>query len=89
MGHYHEDLQGTGKNKQSALDNAIDEFIHENGHRYSYRGLDSATFVKKIPPMKWVKEQRGRTLYQYQKRDFNAPESEWLEVWDFVVHFHA
>lgn len=89
MGHFHDKVTATGKDRQDAEQNAIADFYYEHGHRYDIREVVSAVLIRKVPPMKTVTEVRGRNEYISSQPDPTAPESEWLEEWEFVLHSHA
>jgi hypothetical protein len=92
-GHFYEMVVAVGKNRKEAERNAIDEFLLENGHRHSVRGVDKARLIEKVPPNKQKETVRGRgrdsmTYVEYLP-DPTAPENEWLEKWEFELHTHA
>jgi hypothetical protein len=89
MGHFYTEMTGTGKNRKEALEDAWSEFLYEEGHRHDRRDEDQGKFLKKVPPKKTVETKRGNVLYIEQVEDLDAPQSEWLEVWEFVLHSHA
>ena len=89
MGHHYNTINGTGKNRKEAERNAIDDFLHEHGHRHSVRGIEEAKMIRKVPPKKQLTE---RTHYQTVVRqvdDPDAPPDQWLEEWEFELHTHA
>lgn len=85
MGHHYNTIRGVGKDRQEAQSRAIDDFLYEEGHRHSVRGVDKAELIQKVPPMRIVTEGN----FMFNKPDPNAPESEWLEEWQFELHTHA
>jgi hypothetical protein len=89
MGSYNEFMTGRGKNKSEAYRNACDEYIHENGHRCSIRDTIKAKMVKRVPPDKMQETVIGRNTFIASRPDETAPESEWLEVWEFEVWVHS
>lgn len=86
MGHFHETYEGVGSNRMEAEQNAIAELLHELGHRHSVRGIDSAEFVGREPPMRLLSQ--GGNVFAMGP-DCAAPKSEWAERWRFVIHTHA
>lgn len=89
MGHFYDTIKAEGKNRADAQANAVDEFLQENGHRHEVRDVSQGRLIEKVPPMVMVEEQRGNTSYFTPRRDPTAPQSKWLEVWEFELHTHA
>ena len=98
MGHFHTTVEGRGKNRQEAQRDAVQSFLHENGHRHSVYDVSKPQLVRKIPPMKWV-EKKSYGLNDWgrhqsfttlcQEPDPAAPPDQWVEEWSFELHTHA
>lgn len=89
MGHFYERIKGEGRNKEDAIQNGIDQFIHENGHRHSVRDIYNKVFIEKVPPFGVIRKEGSNTVHDFTRRNYEAPQSEWLEVWEFELHTHA
>ena len=98
MGHYYTAIKAVGKNRQEAEASAIHDFFYEHGHRHSLREIESAKFVRKVPPKKEVRKDvsggwRGHLNVPYVRiemvEDQDAPPEQWLEEWEFVLHTHT
>jgi hypothetical protein len=99
MGHHYNKVIAIGRNREEALARAWSDFLYENGHRHSERGVESARMIRKVPPQKEVREsRRGRgfgygpaqyTVMVKMIDDPDAPPDKWLEEWEFELHTHA
>ena len=89
MGHHRTTVQGVGKDKADAESEAISLFFHEHGHRHSLRDVESSVLIKKLPPKKRVETRKRDYIEVNFVEDPSAPQEEWLEVWEFVLHTHA
>jgi hypothetical protein len=89
MGHHHNTIVGTGKNRKEAQREAIDEFLEEEGHRHSVRDCSGGHCIKKVPPQHTVKKKEGSNTYITSEPNHDAPKDQWLEVWEFELHTHA
>lgn len=89
MGHFYTTVRGRGLNRQEAESNAIDEFLHEEGHRHSVRDVSKAKFLRKVPPLGVTRVERGREVHDYTAPNTEAPQDQWLEEWSFELHTHA
>jgi hypothetical protein len=89
MGHEDITLRGKGKNKQEAYRNALDDFFHENGHRYHVSEDLSSKKLRDVPPKKEKRTPKGGNVYITYEEDPTAPKSEWLEEWEFEIDFHV
>src|SRR4051812_49314982 len=76
MGHYHKTVRGVGRDRKDAEGAAISDFFYEHGHRHSLREVESAVFIKKVPPKKQVEENRGGMRYILTVDDPEAPPDE-------------
>lgn len=106
MGHFNTIVRGAGKDRREAQQVAVQEFLHEHGHRHDVRDITPLRMIRKVPPHKWVQREAFRTvptfprfggsgsmtekiiLHEYAE-DATAPQSEWLEEWEFDLHTHA
>jgi hypothetical protein len=86
---YNEFITGEGENKMEAFDKAWNEYVYENGHRCSERGIIAAKLLERVPPMKQQSRLVGRTQFISMERDLTAPQAEWLERWEFEVWVHS
>lgn len=96
MGHFHTEVTAVGQNQEIAQANAIADFFREHGPQHNLREIESATFVKKVPPNKTVETKRRSKIWPFHEAvyissepDPAAPEDEWLEQWTFTLHTHA
>jgi len=89
MGHFTTEVTGRGKNRAEAERNAIDEFLHENGHRHDVRGVENAKLLRTEPPMGLVTKQGIHVCLDYTKPNTDAPKDQWVEVWSFALNTHA
>lgn len=99
MGHHYNTVRGIGKDKEDAKHAAIDQFLYENGHRHSVRGVESAKMIRKVPPQKQVEEKKAHRVFGYAYPQYttyirmvddpDAPPEKWLEEWEFELHTHA
>lgn len=88
MGHFNTNITGIGRNKNEAKNDAIDQFLCENGNRHSVRDCKGLK-MEKVPPKKQVEKKVGRHTYITMEENPTAPQSEWLEKWTFDLHTHA
>ena len=89
MGHFYTTVTGEGKTKKEAYFNAVDQFIREEGTRHSVRDVSKSKLLKRVAPFGVVRMEQGRNIADYTQRNTEAPQSEWLELWEFELHTHA
>lgn len=90
MGHFYTRAKGEGRSRQDAERDAIDRFIQENGTRHSVRGTSSHRLLERTPPMGVTRtEPDGTVVRDFTRRDSQAPQSQWNEVWELELHTHA
>lgn len=91
MGSWTETQRGTGKNREEAWDDVRSAYQAEYGWSHSIRDVVLGTLIRKVPPTKPVKTGSRRDGYvsiRYEP-DPTAPQSEWLEEWEFEFWVHA
>lgn len=97
MGHFRDTVKGVGRDRADAEASAVSEFLAENGRRYTIREVESATFVRKVPPEKrvvstvpiiWNGVRRMAESVEMVP-DPAAPSEKWLEEWEFILHTHG
>lgn len=89
MGHFYTMVRGKGKNRREAERAAVDEFLHENGHRHSVYDVGKPKLLGKVAPMGVIYTAHGQTVHDYTKPNLDAPADQWLEEWEFELHTHA
>lgn len=89
MGHHYNTIIGKGKNRKDAENNAISEFLYEEGRRHSVRDCSKAKRISRVAPEKTVKKKVGNDTFITSAPDKDAPKDQWLEVWEFELHTHA
>ena len=89
MGHFHNTIVGKGKTRKEAQNNAIDDFLYEEGNRHDVRDCSGGECIKKVPPMHTVKKKKGGNTFITSEANEDAPKDQWLEVWQFELHTHA
>jgi hypothetical protein len=100
MGHWTETRRGKGKNKSEAWSSVVADYTAEYGWSHSIRDVEKETLIDKVPPEHWVETEvrpgqwiygrwEPRSVVMQMKPNPDAPQSEWLEVWEFEFDIHA
>lgn len=89
MGHFYNTVRGEGRNKQEAESDAVRQFITENGTRHDVRDVLKPTFIERVAPRGVHYVKNGVQHHDFTMRNVEAPQDQWLEVWEFELHTHA
>ncbi|MBU0493917.1 MAG: hypothetical protein KKB13_18875 [Chloroflexi bacterium] len=97
MDHFDTTIIARGHNVDEAEVQARAEFYEMHGRRHDISKVTPVRMIAKVPPRKHVltlmgcNQRLGRPGYSKfeQVDDETAPESEWLEQWEFAIHSHA
>ena len=101
MGHFHEKYIGKGQNRADAERDTKESFWNYEGQHANLVEVEDGTLLRTEPPTQQVTTWHlgyhdghgrwhpggGSTISVEPNAD--APKEEWVEVWEFTLHYRA